>query len=149
VGQGDNGYQYHSRSDLGQPDKSGKYSGDATADQLKAMERDLQTQIRAVLSGPKETALSPEARRAVVSRMAPLFGPAAPAGSGTSPVSPQANAAPSAPPASSPGAQGGKKPSKGEVWKSDFMKENKGATDADWDAMKTQLKSEGYDPVDK
>lgn len=121
VGQGDNGYQYHSRSNLGQPDKGGKYSGDVTGDQLKTMERDLQTQIRAILSGPKETALSPEARRAVVSRMAPLFGPAAPAGSGTSPVSPQANAAPPAAGASSPSPQGGLPPQakarlkKGEV----------------------------------
>ena len=269
VGQGDNGYQYHARADLGQPDKSGKYLGDVTADQLKNMERDLQTQIRTVLSGPKETALTPEARRAAVSRMAPLFGPAAPAGRGTPAGSPPAQAAP---PAASPssaapqggqsqfmatanpkglkepgnlpiwnrptvqnadgshsseystsfrdpktgyevlvptivdgkfltpdgkkprpgspaeramfkaawdhylktgenlgkfdspasadayanalhnrgnGNSGGQKPSKGEVWKSDFLRENKGATDADWAAMKTQLKAEGYDPVDK
>lgn len=149
VGQGDNGYQYHSRSDLGQPDKHGKYSGDVTAEQLKNMERDLQTQIRTVLSGSKETALTPAARRAAVSRMAPLFGPAAPAGSGTTPESPQAQAAPPAAGASSPSPHGGQKSSKGEVWKSDFLRENKGATDADWQAMKAQLKSQGFEPVDK
>jgi hypothetical protein len=66
----------------------------------------------------------------------------------TTPGTPQAGAA-SAPAASSPSATGGKKQSKGEVWKSDFIKENKGATDADWDTMKKQLKEQGYEPVDK
>jgi hypothetical protein len=109
VGQGDNGYQYHSRGELGKPDESGKYSGDVKEDQLKNLERDLQTQIRTVMSGSKETALSPQARRAAMSRMQPLFGPAAaPAGGGASPGSPQAAAAPSAAPASSPASQGGK-----------------------------------------
>ncbi len=105
VGQGDNGYQYHNRGQVGKPDSHGKYSGGVTEDQLKNLERDLQTQIRAVVSGPKETALTPESRRAAASRMAPLFGPAAPTGSGTAPVSPQAAATP-APGASSPPAQG-------------------------------------------
>jgi len=105
VGQGDNGYQYHNRGQVGKPDSHGKYSGGVTEDQLKNLERDLQTQIRAVVSGPKETALTPESRRAAASRMAPLFGPAAPTGSGTAPVSPQAAATP-APPASSPGGAG-------------------------------------------
>jgi hypothetical protein len=109
VGQGDNGYQYHSRGELGKPDKSGKYSGDVKEDQLKKLESDLQTQIRTVMSGSKETALSPQARRAAMSRMQPLFGPAAaPAGGGAPPGSPQAAAAPPAAPASSPASQGGK-----------------------------------------
>jgi hypothetical protein len=109
VGQGDNGYQYHSRGELGKPDKSGKYSGDVKEDQLKKLESDLQTQIRTVMSGSKETALSPQARRAAKSRMQPLFGPAAaPAGGGAPPGSPQAAAAPSAAPASSLAPQGGK-----------------------------------------
>ena len=264
VGQGDNGYQYHSRSDLGKPDKHGKYSGDVTEDQLKTLERDLQTQIRAVMSGSKETAVSPEARRAAASRMQPLFGPAAaPAGRTQTPESPQAGATPGDS-ASSRSPHGGKsqyakpgpyvttlnpqqeqqfqswvkstrapwqdvpfadydmrgfwlaaqrgdplakraesnhhypdkwktpyhksfsnesqyatpdaphwegnvlkdkngnvvvdeskpphgekKQSKGEVWKSDFLKENKGATEEDWNTMKVQLKSQGYEPVDK
>jgi hypothetical protein len=81
--------------------------------------------------------------------MAPLFGPAAPAGSGTPPVSPQANAAPPAAGASSPSPQGGQKQSKGIVKKSRFLKENPGATDADWNAMKPQLQQAGYDTKDE
>jgi hypothetical protein len=146
VGQGENGFQYHSKSDIGKPDKHGKYSGDVTADQLKNMERDLQTQIRTILTGPKETALSPQARRAVVSRMQPLFGPSiAPAGSTGTPESPQAGASPTGA-ASSPSSAGGKK---GVVKKSAFLKENPGATDADWQAIKPQLKDGGYDPRDE
>lgn len=149
VGQGDNGYQYHQKSDLGKPGPDGKYSGGVDEAGLKNLERDLQTQIRAVMSGSKETALSPQARRAAMGRMQPLFGPAAaPAGSTTSPVSPQAGATPTGA-ASSPSPAGGKKPSKGIVKKSAFLKENPGATEADWQAIKPQLTDQGYDTKDE
>jgi hypothetical protein len=116
VGQGDNGYQYHSKSDLGKPGADGKYSGGVDEAGLKNLERDLQTQIRAVMSGSKETALSPQARRAAMSRMQPLFGPAAaPAGSTKTPESPQAGATPAAP-ASSPGQAGGDQPKPRKVY---------------------------------
>jgi len=150
VGLGDSGYQYHTRAELGKP-TDGKYSGDVSEDQLKNMERDLQTQIRVIMGGSKETALSPSAKRAVAGRMQPLFGPAASKGSGSA-ASPQPQAAqPGAGTSSSSpsGAKPDKKESKGEVWKTDFMQANKGATDADWQTMKQQLKSQGYDPVDK
>ena len=150
VGQGDNGYQYHQKSDLGKPGADGKYSGGVDEAGLKNLERDLQTQIRAVMSGLKETALSPQARRAAMSRMQPLFGPAAaPAGRGTTPDSPQAKPQPSGGSASSPAPQSGKKPTKGVVKKSAFLKENPGATDADWQAVKPQLTDQGYDTKDE
>jgi hypothetical protein len=145
VGQGDNGYQYHAKSDLGKPDASGKYSGNVDEAGLKALERDLQTQIRAVMSGSKLTALSQSARRAAMGRMQPLFGPAASTGSGA-PGSPQAKAAQPRAAASSPSPSGG---SKGVVKKSAFLKENPGATDADWQAVKPQLKEQGYDVKDE
>lgn len=89
VGQGDDGYQYHGRKDLGQPDKGGKYSGAVTEDQLKELERDLQVQIRTVMTSQKLQGMSREERRAALNRMMPLFGPAA-QGSATPPASPQA-----------------------------------------------------------
>lgn len=107
VGQGDSGYQYHQKSDLGKPDSSGKYSGGMDEKALKTLERDLQTQIRAVMSGSKLTGMSPNERRAVTGRMKPLFGPAAaPQGSGTPQGSPPANAAQPAASDSSPAPQG-------------------------------------------
>ena len=111
VGLGDNGYQYHGKQNLGQPDSSGKFAGDVTQDQLKNLERDLQTQIRVILS--KQTGLPPDQKRAAAQRMAPLFGPAATYGpepavprSGNPPASPPAAAATHPAPASSPGSGG-------------------------------------------
>lgn len=149
VGQGDYGFQYHRKSDVGAPDKHGKYSGDVDENKLKQMERDLQNQIRVVLSSTKLTALPPNERRAVLNRMAPVFGPAA-QGSGTPPASPQAHAAtPTGAPSSAPPAGGQKKASKGVVRKSAFLKANPGATDADWKTIKPQLASQGYDVKDE
>jgi len=267
VGQGDDGYQYHGRKDLGQPDKGGKYSGAVSEDQLKELERDLQVQIRTVMTSQKLQGMSREERRAALNRMMPLFGPAA-QGSATPPASPQAPGAanPASSSSTAPGGSNqfmatpnptglkesgnlpiwnrptvrnadgthsseystsfrdektgyevlvptvvdgkfltpdGKKPregsaeekamfrrawdhylktgenlgkfdtpdnadayaqvlhnrgeqgrngskqSKGIVRKSAFLHENPGATDADWEAVKPQLKQQGYDPQDK
>jgi hypothetical protein len=111
VGLGDSGYQYHGHDNLGAPDSSGKFAGDVTQDQLKNLERDLQTQIRIILS--KQTGLPPDQKRAAAQRMAPLFGPAATYGpnpavprSGNPPASPPAAAAPTRAPASSPAPSG-------------------------------------------
>jgi hypothetical protein len=54
-------------------------------------------------------------------------------------------------PAEDSGKQGGSaapSQSKGTVKKSAFLKENPGATDADWEAIKPQLKAQHYDTVD-
>jgi hypothetical protein len=108
VYQGEDGYQYQSAGNKPKPGKDGKYSGDLTEEDLTNLERDLQTQIRVVLSGSKETALSSTERRAVMTRLQPLFGPAAaPQGGTVTPKSPSAGATPSAPPASSQAAPGG------------------------------------------
>ena len=82
---------------------NGKYAGDVTEDQLKALDRDLQTQVRVILS--KQTGIPQDQKRAAQQRMGPLFGPAA-QGSGNSPASPPAPAAATTPPASSPAAGG-------------------------------------------
>lgn len=112
VGIGDNGYAYHNRSYLQEhgPDSNGKFSGDVTEDQLKGLERDLQNQIRIILS--KQTGLPPEQKRAAAQRMLPLFTPAANFGpepavpkSGTPGASPRPAATPT-PAASSPSAAG-------------------------------------------
>lgn len=103
VGQGDYGYQYHPSGWLKQeghgPDSHGKYSGNVNDEQLQEVERDLQNQIRSVLSGSKVQGMSPQERRTVLSRMTPLFGPAA--GRGNPPASPRAQAAAAPAPVSS------------------------------------------------
>ena len=66
----------------------------------------------------------------------------------TPPASPQAGAPSTAPP-SSGAPTGGKKESKGTVKKSAFLKANPGSTVADWEAIKPQLKTQGYDPKDE
>ena len=47
------------------------------------------------------------------------------------------------------GEMGGKKESKGTVKKPAFLKANPGSTVADWEAIKPQLKTQGYDPKDE
>lgn len=151
VGQGDYGYQYHPADYLKEsghgPDSHGMYSGNVNQQQLSDVERDLQNQIRIVLSGSKVQGLSPEERRAVLARMSPLTGPAA--GRGTTPGSPQASpqAAPEAA-SSRPSGGGEHHASKGTVRKTAFLKANPGATDADWNAIKPQLVKQGYDTKD-
>jgi hypothetical protein len=155
VGLGDSGYQYHDHSWFQQSEhqaSGGKYAGDVDENQLKALDRDLQTQVRVILS--KQTGIPQDQKRAAQQRMAPLFGPAAAQGSGTSPASPPAHAAATAAPASSPAPSGQPKaapkgPSKGTVKKSAFLKANQGATDADWNAIKPQLAQQGYDTKDE
>ena len=107
VGLGDSGYQYHDHSWFQQSEhqaSDGKYAGDVDESQLKALDRDLQTQVRVILS--KQTGIPQDQKRAAQQRMAPLFGPAAAQGSGTSPASPPAAAAATAAPASSPAPSG-------------------------------------------
>lgn len=122
VGQGDDGYQYHDRGWMDQSEHKptgGEYAGDISEDGLKNLERDLQTQIRAVMSGSKETALPPAARRAAMGRMQPLFGPAASPRSGTTAASPQPAAQPAASPSSATPAaapDSGDKPRKYTVY---------------------------------
>lgn len=144
VGQGDYGYAYHSRAEL-KKNPDGSYSGRVTDDQLRQIERDLQNQMRAILSSSKVQGMSPQERRTVLNRMMPLFGPAA-QGSGTPPASPQATPQSPPAPASSSAPGGG---SKGTVKKSAFLKANQGATDADWNAIKPQLQKQGYETKDE
>jgi hypothetical protein len=111
VEKGEDGWRYRPQSEKPKPDKNKKYYYGLDEDGVKSLERDLQTQMRNVVSGSKETAITPEARRAFTGRTQPLFiapTPSAQAGGGASPGSPQAAAAPSAAPASSPASQGGK-----------------------------------------
>ncbi len=145
----DNIYQYRTPKDwkVLHPDSKGKYSGDVTKEQVQKMDSQLQQKIQAILL--KQKGLTPDEVSDSKKRMRSMFGyiPTSSQGSGTQSESPQAAATPGAG-ASSPSPQGGKQ-SKGEVWKSDFLKENPGATAADWNTMKVQLKSNGYEPVDK
>ncbi len=107
VYQDDSGYQYRKSGEGPKADGNGKFYYGMSDQDVKQLERDLQTQIRAVMSGSKETALSPQARRAAMSRMQPLFGPAAaPAGSTKTPESPQAGATPTGAPSSASPAGG-------------------------------------------
>lgn len=143
VGRDDYGYAYN--ASLANPRKDGAYSGNVSKEQLQQMDRDLQQQIRAVLDDPKNE-LTPNEKRAAMARMRPLFGPAAaPKGSGSppgSPPGPAATAAASAQPSQTPPKQ------KNVVRKSRFLKANPGATDADWEQVKPQLKAQGYDTED-
>lgn len=109
VGQDDQGYAYNGH--LAAPRSDGQYSGNVTKAQLQKMDRDLQEQIRQVLNDPKN-GLSQSEKRAAMSRMRPLFGPAAqPKGSGNPPVPPPAPAAQPAAAASSQPPHGSKKES--------------------------------------
>jgi len=133
-----------------------KLFGNAGQGQVKDMENALQDAIEETMKSKQFALPSTLADEIQQGRFHPFIGDSSapePVNvrekrSTTTPGSPQAGAA-SAPAASSPSATGGKKQSKGEVWKSDFIKENKGATDAHWDTMKKQLKEQGYEPIDK
>lgn len=141
-------WQYRQRSDLDQiqPDSKGKYSGGVDKATLAKMEQKLQGQINNILSpaNKKMAALTPDELKAARRRMAPIFGPGAKDASNSS-QSPGTGDAASGPAASSQSAPGGSK--KGVVKKSQFLKANPGATDADWQAIKPQLEKE-YDVKD-
>jgi hypothetical protein len=93
--------------------------------------------------------LTSDELNAVKGRLKPLWvGNSSSAGSTVTPGSPQAGAA-SAPDASSHPATGGKeKFLNGKQRKSSFLKDNPGATSADWNSIKSQLEQKGIEPVD-
>jgi len=143
----DNTYQYRKPQDwkVLQPNSDKKYSGNVTKEQIQKMDSQLQQKIQAILL--KQKGLTPDEVSEAKKRMRSLFG-YIPTDTGTPSESPQTAGKPAGAASSRPSA-GETKQSKGEVWKTDFLKENPGATDAEWNTMKVQLKSSGYEPVDK